>query len=137
MTIGWAAAQPLSPAACSLFALVFVWQLPHFLALTWLYREDLAKAELPLLSVTDPTVSRAARHLVVYSALLIPVSLAPTWLVLAGAGYATGVGLLGVALLALALRFAVARSTERARLVFRATLLYLPLVWICLLLDRA
>ena len=137
VTIGWAAAQPLSPAAWSLFALVFVWQLPHFLALTWLYREDFAKAELPLLSVTDPTGRRAARHLVVYSALLVPVSLAPTWLGLAGAGYAIGVGLLGIVLLILAFRFAVARSTERARLVFRATLLYLPLVWICLLLDRA
>ena len=133
VVIGWAAAQPVSSAAWSLFALVFVWQLPHFLALTWLYREDFAKAKLPLLVVTDPTGQRAARHLLVYSVLLVPVSLTPVWLGLAGTGYAVGTGALGLALLSVAIWFAPHRSADRARVLFRSTLTYLPIVWILLL----
>ena len=137
MVIGWAAAGPVSPAAWSLFALVFVWQLPHFLALAWMYREDFERAGLPLLAVVDATGRRTARHLIVYSALLVPVSLAPAWLGVAGSGYAVGAGLLGGGLLAIACRFARRRSSERARVLFRATLVYLPLVWILLLADPA
>ena len=133
VVIGWAAARPLSAAAWSLFALVFVWQLPHFLALTWLYRDDFEKAGLPLLVVTDPSGRRAARHLLVYTVLLIPASLAPAWLGVAGSGYALGVLVLGVGLLAIAVWFAAHRSTVRARVLFRATLLYLPLAWALLL----
>jgi len=135
--IGWAAARPVSAGAWSLFALLFVWQLPHFLALAWLYRDDFGRAGLPLLAVTDTTGRRTARHLVVYSVLLLPVSLAPAWLGVAGAGYAAGAGLLGAGLLALACRFAARRTTAEARLLFRATLVYLPLVWLLLLADLA
>lgn len=135
VVIGWAAARPVSAGAWSLFALVFVWQLPHFLALAWLYRDDFGRAGLPLLAVVDATGARTARHVVVYSALLVPVSLAPAWLGTAGSGYATGAALLGAALLATACRFAVRRSPQRARLLFRATLVYLPLVWMLLLAD--
>jgi len=133
--IGWAAAGPLSAAAWSLFALVFVWQLPHFLALTWLYRDDFSKAGLPLLSVTDPTGRRGARHLLIYTTLLIPTSLAPAWLGIAGPSYSIGAGLLGIGLLAIAAWFARRRSTYRARLLFKATLLYLPMMWVLLLAD--
>ena len=137
VVIGWAAAAPLTARAWSLFALVFVWQLPHFLALAWLYRDDFGRAGLPLLAVVDATGRRTARHLLVYSVLLAPVSVAPAWLGVAGAGYAAGAGLLAVGLLALAGRFAARPSTDRARVLFRATLVYLPLVWILLLADRA
>ena len=137
VVIGWAAARPVSAGAWSLFALVFVWQLPHFLALAWLYRDDFGRAGLPLLAVVDATGGRTARHVVVYSALLVPVSLAPAWSGVAGSGYAAGAGLLGAGLLAIAGRFAARRSPERARLLFRATLIYLPLVWLLLLADPA
>ena len=137
VVIGWAAARPLSAGAWSLFALVFVWQLPHFLSLAWLYRDDFGKAGLPLLAVIDATGGRTARHLIVYSILLVPVSLAPAWLGVAGSGYAVGAVLLGVGLLAIACWFARRRSSERARVLFRATLVYLPLVWILLLADPA
>ena len=133
VVIGWAAAGPLTAQAWSLFALVFVWQLPHFLALTWLYRVDFGRAGLPLLAVTDPSGRRTARHLLVYTVLLVPVSLAPTWLGLAGPVYATGAAVLTTGLLVLATRFATDRSTDRARIFFRATLLYLPLIWVLLL----
>ena len=135
VVIGWAAAGPLTTRAWALFALLFVWQLPHFLALTWLYRLDFAKAGLPVLSVTDPSGRRTARHLCVYTVLLIPVSLTPAWLGLAGPLYAAGATLLTAGLLVLATRFALDRTTGRARLFFRATLLYLPLVWGLLLAD--
>ena len=135
VVIGWAAAGPLTAQAWSLFALVFVWQLPHFLALTWLYRVDFGKAGLPLLSVNDPSGRRTARHLFVYTVLLVPVSLTPAWLGLAGPLYAASATILTTGLLVLATRFAVDRSTDRARLFFRATLLYLPLVWVLLLAD--
>ena len=137
VVIGWAAAAPLSAEAWALFALVFVWQLPHFLALTWLYRVDFERAGLPLLSVWDPSGRRTARHLLVYTVLLVPVSLTPAWLGLAGLGYAAGATTLATGLLVLATRFAADRSTDRARVLFRATLLYLPLVWGLLLVDAA
>ena len=135
VVIGWAAAGPLSAGAWSLFAIVFVWQLPHFLALTWLYRDDFANACLPLLSVNDPSGLRTARHLVAYTVLLVPVSLMPTWIGLTGPAYATGAAMLGTVLLVLGMRFAASRSINRARALFRATLLYLPLIWGLLLVD--
>ncbi|MDA1093176.1 MAG: heme o synthase [Acidobacteria bacterium] len=136
VVIGWAAVAPLSPGAWTLFALVFVWQLPHFLALTWLFREDFARANLPLLSLTDRSGRRTATHLLAYATLLIPVSVAPTWYGIAGTTYAVGAAVMSVALLALGVWFARERNTDRARLVFRATLAYLPIVWLLLLVDR-
>ena len=135
VVIGWAAAAPLSVHAWALFALAFVWQLPHFLALTWLYRVDFARAGLPLLSISDPSGRRTARHLLGYTVLLLPVSLTPAWFGLAGVGYTAGATLLTTGLLVLAVRFAADRSADRARVLFRATLLYLPLVWGLLLVD--
>ena len=137
VVIGWAAARPLSAEAWSLFALLFVWQLPHFLALAWMYRDDFGRAGLPLLAVVDATGRRTARHLMVYGVLLVPVSLVPVWLGMAGIVYAAGAGLLGVGLLALAGWFAAHRSSERARTLFRFTLVYLPFVWLLLLADPA
>jgi protoheme IX farnesyltransferase len=87
--------------------------------------------------VTDPSGRRTARHLLAYTVLLVPVSLAPAWLGYAGLGYAAGTALLTIGLLVLAARFAADRSSDRARLLFRATLLYLPLVWGLLLVDAA
>ena len=135
--IGWAAARPLSAGAWSLFALLFVWQLPHFLSLAWMYRDDFGRAGLPLLAVVDGTGRRTARHVVAYSVLLVPVSLAPAWLGVAGPGYAGGAALLGVGLCVLACRFAAHRSSERARALFRYTLTYLPFVWLLLLASAA
>ncbi len=137
VVIGWAAARSLSAEAWSLFALLFVWQLPHFLALAWMYRDDFGRAGLPLLAVIDAGGRRTARHLIVYSALLVPVSLAPVPLGVAGTVYGAGAALLGVGLLVLAGRFAAHRSSERARTLFRATLVYLPVVWLLLLADPA
>jgi protoheme IX farnesyltransferase len=134
--IGWSAVAPLSPGAWALFAVVFVWQLPHFLALTWLFREDFGRADLPLLSISDPTGRRTANHLLVYAVLLVPVSVTPTWYGVAGMTYAVGAATLSAGLLALGVSFARGRTTDRARLLFRATLVYLPIIWVLLLIDR-
>jgi protoheme IX farnesyltransferase len=136
VVIGWAAVAPLSPGAWALFAVVFVWQLPHFLALTWLFREDFARADLPLLSISDPSGGRTATHLLVYALLLIPVSVTPTWFGVAGTTYAVAAATLSVGLLALSVWFTRGRTIDRARLLFRATLIYLPIVWVLLLIDR-
>ena len=133
--IGWAAAAPLAAGGWALFAVVFVWQLPHFLALTWLYRVDFERAGLPLLAVTEPTGRRLTRHLLAYGLILLPASLAPYWTGVAGIAYATGAAAAGLLLLALAWWFARERTTDRARVLFRATLLYLPAVWLLLLAD--
>ena len=115
--IGWSAVAPLSPGAWMLFAVVFVWQ-------------------LPLLSISDPTGRRTANHLLVYAVLLVPVSVAPTWYGVAGMTYAVGAATLSAGLLALCVWFARGRTTDRARLLFRATLVYLPIIWVLLLIDR-
>ena len=135
VVIGWVAVAPLTAQAWALFWVVFVWQLPHFLALTWLYREDFERSGLPLLAVVDPSGVHLTRHLMVYSILLIPASLGPAWTGLAGGTYAVGVVVMDMLLLALALRFAEGPTVERARDLFRATLGYLPLAWGLLLLD--
>lgn len=136
VVIGWSAVATLSPGAWALFAVVFVWQLPHFLALTWLFREDFGRADLPLLSITDPSGKRTARHLLVYAVLLVPVSATPTWYGVAGTTYAIAATALSAGLLALSVWFAQERTIDRARLLFRATLAYLPIIWILLLIDR-
>ena len=83
--IGWAAARgALTPGAWALFAIVFVWQIPHFMAIAWLYREDFERAGFPLLPVVHPDGKSTARQAILFSVLLIPVSLAPFFLHMAG-----------------------------------------------------
>ncbi|MBI2835415.1 MAG: protoheme IX farnesyltransferase [Acidobacteria bacterium] len=135
--IGWAAARgELGGGALALFGIVFLWQLPHFLAIAWMYREDYARARLPLLPVIDPDGGSTARQVVLYAAALVPVSLAPAALGLAGQAYLTGAVLLGAGFLLLALRFAIARSTSTARQLFFGSITYLPLLWALMIANR-
>ena len=135
--IGWAAARgTLDPASWSLFAIVFLWQLPHFLAIAWLYRDDYARAAFPLLPVIEPDGRSTARQAVLYAAALVPASLAPTPLGLAGIGYFAGAGLLSLVFLALTVRFGVTRTAATARQLFIASVFYLPIVWILMIADR-
>lgn len=136
--IGWAAARGgVTLEAWLLFGIVFLWQLPHFHALSWLYRGDFERAGLPLLAVLDATGRQAARQGLACAALLLPVSLAPVLTGLGGPLYAAAAALLGVAFLGAAGRFARQRSSARARLLFRASLAYLPLLWAVLAVERA
>jgi len=135
--IGWAAGGgSIGLAALALFAIGFCWQLPHFLAIAWIYREDYARAGFPMLPVLEPDGRSTARQAVAYSAALVPASLAPAALGLAGTLYALGALLLGVFFLALAVRFSVARTVPSARTLFFGSLLYLPALWALMIANR-
>jgi heme o synthase len=135
--IGWTAATGhLSPAALTLFAIVFFWQMPHFLAIAWLYREDYARAGLPLLPVVEPDGRSTGRQALAYATALLPVSVAPAFFDLAGPLYVVSALALGAALVVLSARFARERSTSSARRLFFASIVYLPLLWAVLVIDR-
>jgi len=136
--IGWAAArQNLSIEAWVLFAIVFFWQMPHVLAISWLYREDYERGGIRVLPVEDPDGRSTAFQMVNYAAALVPVSLLPTAFGIAGQVYFVGALILGIAALWLAIRFARQRTTERARQLFYASLIYLPVLWVLMLANRA
>jgi len=135
--IGWAAARDrLDAGAFVLFAILFLWQVPHFLAIAWLYREDYARAGFPMLPVLDREGSFTGRQAVLHSLALLLVSLAPTAAGLAGLAYAAGALVLGVALTLLALRLARARDLVAARGLFLASVVYLPALSSLLLAAR-
>jgi heme o synthase len=135
--IGWAAARGrLDPGAFILFAILFLWQIPHFLAIAWLYRDDYARAGFPMLPVLDREGTLAGRQAVLHSLALLLVSLAPVVAGLAGPIYLAGAFLLGVALTLFALRLARARDLVAARALFLASLVYLPTLSCLLLAAR-
>ena len=134
---GWTAAGgSLDARAWLLFALLFLWQLPHFLALGWIYRDDYARAGLPTLSAGDPDGRRTFRQAALDAAALLAVSLAPTLIGMTGAFYF--IGAIGLSTWLLWTSGACARnpSTDRARRLFRATLVYLPSILFLLIVDR-
>ena len=136
--IGWAAMRgSLEPVAWVLFAIGFLWQLPHFLAIAWLYRDDYARAGFPMLPVIEPDGRSTGRQAVAYAAALVPVSIAPTAFGLSGPWYFAAAFTLSVAFLALAVRFALTRSTASARWLFFGSILYLPLLWAVMIADKA
>src|SRR5690606_27117057 len=124
--IGWAAARnALTVEAWVLFAIVFFWQMPHVLALAWMFREDYERGGVRVLPVEEPDGRSTARQMVNYSAALVPVSLLPTVVGLTGRVYFAGALVLSLALLLLAVRFAREHSTVRVRQLFFASLGYL------------
>jgi protoheme IX farnesyltransferase len=127
--IGWSAATgSLSSGALVLFAIGFLWQLPHVLSLGWMLRDDYARVGFRLIPPSDPEGRRLGRHLVFYSLALIPMSLAPTFLGLTGELYLVGAAILGVGFLSLGLPCLRNIDDTRARRVFLGTLLYHPLL---------
>lgn len=136
--IGWAAVRgSLDPIALALFAIGFLWQMPHFLAIAWLYRADYERAGFPLLPVIEPDGRSTGRQSVAYAAALLPMSLAPTAFGLSGSIYFASAFALSAAFLALSIRFAVTRSTTSARWLFFASILYLPILWAVMIADKA
>jgi len=135
--IGWTAARGVvDPGGLALFAIVYFWQIPHFMAISWMYREDYATARFPMLSVVDARGHRAGRQALIYAAALVPTSLAPALLGIAGTAYFVAAPLLGVALLVLAARFARMRNDASARALFFGSIAYLPLLWIVMIADK-
>lgn len=135
--IGWAAVRgSLSIEAWILFGIVFLWQMPHFLAIAWMYREDYRRAGFPLLPVVDPDGASTGRQALIYAAALLPLSLAPTVLAMTGNLYLAGAGIMSALFLALAARFAWDRTTSSARRLFFGSITYLPLLWILMVFNR-
>ena len=135
--IGWAAARDeLSQGAWLLFGIVFLWQLPHFLSIAWMCRDDYARAGFPMLAVLEPDGRSTARQTVIYTAALVPLSLAPTLIGLTGTTYFVGAFALAAIFMWLALRFAFSRSRLDARRLFLGSIIYLPLLWILMIANR-
>ena len=135
--IGWTAAtNSMSIEAWVLFAIVFMWQMPHFLAIAWMYRDEYARAGIRLLPVIEPSGRSTGRQAVLYTAALLPVSLLPTIVGLATAWYLAGALLLGAVLMVLAIEFSSTRTHDAARRLFFGSILYLPLLWALLVGDH-
>jgi protoheme IX farnesyltransferase len=135
--IGWAAARDgLSQGAWVLFGIVFLWQLPHFLAIAWIYREDYARAGFPMLPVIEPDGRSTARQAVFYCSALLPVSLAPTLLGMTNTAYFAAALVLGLLFLGLTLKFARTRASADARRLFFGSIIYLPILWILMIAGR-
>ena len=135
--IGWAAARgSLDGGAAVLFGILFFWQVPHFLAIAWLYRDDYARAGFPMLPVVDREGTLTARQAVLHSLALLLVSLAPGATGMAGPGYLAAAFVLGAGLTLFALRLASARDLAAARALFVASVLYLPALCSLLLVAR-
>jgi protoheme IX farnesyltransferase len=135
--IGWSAAtDSISLPALVLFGIVFLWQMPHFLAIAWLYRDDYAHAGIPLLPVLEPDGRRTGQQALIYAAALWPVSLLPVMAGIAGVPYMIVATALGLLFVWLALRFARARSMATARALFLFSITYLPILLGALVADR-
>ena len=135
--IGWTASHGgIDRSGAALFAIVFCWQLPHFMAIAWLYREDYAAAGFPMLPVIDPDGKRAGKQAVYWAFLLVLASLEPTFSGLSGNVYLAVAAVLGAALLCLAVRFAASRNEATARALFYGSITYLPLLWLAMIGNK-
>ena len=135
--IGWTAATgSIGLGGWALFSILFLWQLPHFLAIAWLFRDDYARGGFPMLPVVDPAGGSTGRQATLYALALIPVSLTPTLLGLTGGVYFFGALVLGVAFLACGLGMAMDRGRNGARRLLLASVTYLPILLALLVLDR-
>lgn len=135
--IGWASARgTIGVEAWVLFAILFLWQFPHFLAIAWMYREDYTRAGILMLPVVEPDGRVTGQQIVLYTVMLLPVSLLPTLLETAGKIYFVGAIVLGLLFLYFSLRAAFSKSRQAARQLLLASVIYLPLLFILMVLDR-
>jgi len=141
--LGWTAARGrLEWGALVIFAIVFFWQFPHFFSIAWLYREDYESGGVRMLPVVEQDGKSTARQILLYSIGLIPISLLPSFLGMAGKIYFVGALLMSLGLLYFGLRLATfkmaphtARSKQRARQLLQATVIYLPLLFALMMLN--
>jgi heme o synthase len=134
--IGYAAAaDKLSPAAWALAAILLVWQFPHFYAIAWMYREDYSRAGIKMLPVVEPSGESTARQILLYSVLLIPISLLPKWIGMTGTIYMVGAIALGLTFVYSGIRMSLDRTKSRARKVLLASVVYLPVLYCLMVFD--
>jgi protoheme IX farnesyltransferase len=134
--IGFAAARgELMVEAWILFAIIFIWQFPHFYSIAWMYREDYGRAGIRMLPVVEPDGVSTSRHILGFALLLIPASLLPGFLDMNGPWYLAAAVALGGLFLRAAVRVARERTVQNARGVLKASVVYLPLLYLALILD--
>jgi heme o synthase len=135
--MGWTAASGhMSAGAWVLFAILFLWQFPHFLAIAWMYREDYERAGIRMLPVVEPAGRVTGQQIVAYTLMLLPVSLLPTLLGISGHIYFYGALALGLLFLYSSLRAAFSKSRQQARQLLLASVLYLPLLFVLMVLNQ-
>ena len=134
--MGWTAARGtlLDSGGWLLYAILFLWQFPHFLAIAWMYREDYARAGIQMLPVLD--LPATVRQILGFSLVLLPVSLLPTVLGMTGKLYFAGAAALGIAFFYSGVRLARKRTAGEARRLLKASVFYLPLLYVLLMLDK-
>lgn len=135
--MGWtAAANDITLGAWALFAMLFLWQFPHFLAIAWMYKDDYARAGIKMLPVVDPSGRLTARQIVLFTIMLVPVSLAPFFLGLAGPVFLIGGIVLGTWFLFESFKAAAAKNVTRSRRLLMVSVIYLPLIFALAVLDH-
>ena len=135
--MGWtASANEVSLGAWALFAFLFLWQFPHFLAIAWMYKDQYAKAGIVMLPVLDHTGRITARQIVLFAIMTVPVSLAPFFLGFAGWIFLAAAIILGIWFLVESVRTARAKTPEMARRLLLISVLYLPIIFAILVLDK-
>lgn len=135
--MGWtAASNEITLGAWILFALLFLWQFPHFLAIAWMYRDQYAKAGILMLPVVEPEGKITARQIIIFTIFLVAISLAPFFFGIAGLIYLIGASLLGLWFLAASIQAARAKSVEKARKLLLVSVLYLPILFALMVLNK-
>ncbi len=135
--MGWTASYgSLAWEGWVLFGILFLWQVPHFLAIAWVYREDYARAGLPILSVIDEKGVATSKQVLLYSSVLLPLSLLPSILGLTGTAYFFGAMVLGIGFFVFSVYLAIFRTKVYARRLFFASIIYLPILGILMAVDR-
>jgi protoheme IX farnesyltransferase len=135
--MGWTAARgEIDVAAWVLFAILFLWQFPHFLAIAWMYREDYGRAGIRMLPVVEPDGRVTGQQIILYALMLVPVSLLPWSLGISGRIYFFAALVLGLLFLASSIRAALSKSNQHARQLLLASVLYLPLLFGVMVLNR-
>lgn len=135
--MGWtAASNEVSTGAWVLFAILFLWQFPHFLAIAWMYKEDYGRAGIRMLPVVEPEGRITGQQIVAYTLMLVPVSLLPTMIGISGKIYFYGAIILGLLFLSSSISAALSKSRQQARRLLLASVLYLPLLFGLMVLNQ-
>jgi len=135
--MGWtAAAGEITLGGWALFTFLFLWQFPHFLAIAWLYKDEYAKAGILMLPVVEPSGRITARQIVLFAIMLVPVSLAPFFLGFAGWIFLAAATILGIWFLVESVRTARAKTPEMARRLLLVSVIYLPILFAVMVLDK-
>ena len=135
--MGWtASANEITLGAWVLFAIIFLWQFPHFLAIAWMYKEQYAKAGIKMLPVVEPDGKITAQQIVLFTVMLLPISIAPFFLGISGFVFLIGASLLGFWFLYASIKMARSKTVKDARKLLLVSVIYLPLIFALMVFNH-